>query len=102
MLNRLRATNNSSSRFQGWPRWRSTATLFLSWTLVAVCLIKGVKSSGKVVYFTSFFPYFVLVTLAVRGYTLPGAADGLLFYLTPRWEKLLRVQIWVDAATQVS
>ena len=73
----------------------------MSWTLVAACLIRGVKSSGRVVYFTSFFPYFVLVALAIRGLTLPGATDGLAFYFTPKWEGLLKMDIWVDAATQI-
>eukprot|EP00095_Tigriopus_kingsejongensis_P006283 maker-scaffold1533_size36968-snap-gene-0.12 protein:Tk06283 transcript:maker-scaffold1533_size36968-snap-gene-0.12-mRNA-1 annotation:"sodium- and chloride-dependent glycine transporter 2" len=85
----------------GYPRWQSVGTLFLAWSIVAVSLIKGVKSSGKVIYFTSFFPYAILLILAVRGFTLPGAWIGLKYFLTPRWDALFHFEIWVDAATQV-
>ncbi|XP_033155435.1 uncharacterized protein LOC117137843 [Drosophila mauritiana] len=77
------------------------ACLFLAWTIVFLCLCKGVQSSGKVVYFTALFPYVVLVILFVRGVTLPGASTGILFYLTPDWKQLANAQVWGDAAVQI-
>ncbi|KAI9582986.1 sodium- and chloride-dependent glycine transporter 1 [Glossina fuscipes] len=75
--------------------------LFCAWVIVFLCLCKGVQSSGKVVYFTALFPYVVLVILFVRGVTLPGAATGILFYLTPDWKQLANAQVWGDAAVQI-
>merc|ERR1712061_295789 len=75
-----------------------------AWTIVCLCLIKGVQSSGKVVYFTALFPYFVLVILLIRGATLPGAYEGILFYVYPTAEKMRGlgdIQVWADAATQI-
>ncbi|XP_014671397.1 PREDICTED: sodium- and chloride-dependent glycine transporter 2-like [Priapulus caudatus] len=52
-------------------------------------------------YFTALFPYFVLTVLLVRGVTLPGSGNGLMFYLYPKWEYLLTAKVWGDAAVQI-
>merc|ERR1711963_479694 len=75
--------------------------LAFSWLVVFLCLMKGVKSSGKVVYFTAIFPYFILIALLVRGVTLEGAASGLEFLFIPKWEKLLDFKVWRNAAEQM-
>ncbi|KYQ55298.1 Sodium- and chloride-dependent glycine transporter 2 [Trachymyrmex zeteki] len=76
-------------------------SLFLAWIIVFLCLSKGVQSSGKVVYFTALFPYVVLIALFIRGILLPGANEGILFYLTPDWERLTSAKVWGDAAVQI-
>eukprot|EP00095_Tigriopus_kingsejongensis_P010850 maker-scaffold1333_size47127-snap-gene-0.10 protein:Tk10850 transcript:maker-scaffold1333_size47127-snap-gene-0.10-mRNA-1 annotation:"sodium-dependent nutrient amino acid" len=85
----------------GGLQWELVGTLFLAWLLVYGCIFKGVHSSGKVVYFTSTFPYLMLTVLLIRGVTLPGAMDGLVFYLKPDFGKLMQSQVWIDAGTQV-
>ncbi|XP_033008230.1 sodium- and chloride-dependent glycine transporter 1 isoform X2 [Lacerta agilis] len=75
--------------------------LGVSWVVVFLCLIRGVKSSGKVVYFTATFPYVVLTILFVRGITLEGAVTGIMYYLTPQWDKILDAKVWGDAASQI-
>ncbi|CAH1268037.1 SLC6A5 [Branchiostoma lanceolatum] len=81
--------------------WELALCLLLSWIIVFFCLIKGVKSSGKVVYFTATFPYVVLIILLIRGLLLPGARDGIIYYIKPDFTKLLTSQIWYDGASQV-
>ncbi|KRY11836.1 Sodium- and chloride-dependent glycine transporter 1, partial [Trichinella patagoniensis] len=75
--------------------------LFASWLITATCLIKGVKSSGKVVYFTAIFPYFLLTVLLVRGVTLEGATTGIMYYVKPNFTRLVEPRVWSDAAFQV-
>ncbi|KAL6104831.1 slc6a9 [Pungitius sinensis] len=75
--------------------------LAVSWFVVFLCLIRGVKSSGKVVYFTATFPYLVLTILFIRGITLEGAVNGIKYYLTPQWHKVLDAKVWGDAASQI-
>merc|ERR1712038_1514573 len=81
--------------------WELPLCLAFSWLVVFLCLMKGVKSSGKVVYFTATFPYFILFALLVRGVTLEGAASGLEFLFVPKWEELGKFQVWRNAAEQM-
>ena len=69
--------------------------------LCGLCVVKGVKSVGKVVYFTATFPYVILTALLVRAITLPGSYDGIVFYITPVWDKLLSPSVWGDASSQI-
>lgn len=39
-------------------------------------------------YFTATAPYILLTAVLIRGVTLPGAADGIKFYLTPDLSRL--------------
>lgn len=68
--------------------WRLALCLTLAWCVVYAIIHKGIQSSGKVVYFTATFPYFVLLIMVVTGCSLPGAADGLKYYLIPDGSKL--------------
>ncbi|KAK3926811.1 Sodium- and chloride-dependent glycine transporter 2 [Frankliniella fusca] len=81
--------------------WLMCLYLFLSWIVLYACLARGVQSSGKAAYFTTIFPIVLLTILLCRGATLPGAYEGVAYYITPRWETLLNAAVWGDAASQV-
>ncbi|KAL6459872.1 hypothetical protein MHYP_G00316310 [Metynnis hypsauchen] len=98
-LNRvLRVTSDYSL---GLPHYDLTGCLLLVWTICYFCIWKGVKVTGKVVYFTAVFPYLMLLILFFRGVTLPGAGQGIVYYLYPDISKLANPDVWRDAGTQV-
>jgi len=99
---RMLGINDRTWSDMGGIRWELVACLATAWIIICGCLIKGIKSSGKVVYFSAIFPYVVLVILFVRGITLPGAMKGIEFYIMrPNITKLYEVQVWNDAAAQI-
>jgi len=75
--------------------------LALSWLIVSCCVIKGVKSTGKVVYFTATFPYVILLILLVQGLCLEGSIQGITYLFVPDWSKLGDISVWRAAAGQV-
>ncbi|XP_047235282.1 sodium- and chloride-dependent GABA transporter ine [Girardinichthys multiradiatus] len=85
----------------GTLQWELFLILILAWILIYLCIFKGVKSTGKVVYFTALFPYVILIALLINNVQLPGASDGIDFFIVPEWDKLRSVDVWVNAAAQI-
>ncbi|XP_064466994.1 sodium-dependent neutral amino acid transporter B(0)AT3-like [Ornithodoros turicata] len=81
--------------------WRIALCLLGAWILCYLCMIKGIASSGKVVYVTATFPYVVLIIFFFRGITLEGMQDGLKHLFTPDWSKLEDPMVWLEAGTQI-
>uniref|UniRef100_A0AAG5D881 Transporter n=1 Tax=Anopheles atroparvus TaxID=41427 RepID=A0AAG5D881_ANOAO len=81
--------------------WPLLVCNILAWLVIFCCIAKGVESIGKVVYFTATFPFVILAVLLVRGVTLPGALEGIRFYIVPQWGQLLDLKVWADAAVQI-
>lgn len=97
--------------------------LFVAWIMVFFGIIKGIKSSGKIMYFSTSFPYIVLIAFFIRALTLDGAVDGVSYMFNPhvsyfglyfikfclnlkkfffsQWNRLLKGEVWRDAATQI-
>ena len=68
--------------------------LVVVWVLMYFCIFRGVKLVSKVVLWTVPLPWIMLLVLAIRGLTLPGAQAGLNFYLDPDMDKLAQPETW--------
>jgi neurotransmitter:Na+ symporter, NSS family len=83
------------------PVWHLALGLIATWVAVFWIVCRGVKRVGKVVMWTVPLPIILLVILAIRGFTLPGAGEGISYYLTPNFEKLGQASTWLAAYGQV-
>jgi SNF family Na+-dependent transporter len=77
----------------GGVRWELLLCLLVAWILVYGVIWKGLHQSGKIIWFTATFPYVILFILFIRGVTLEGASKGLLFYISPDWNRLLEAKV---------
>jgi len=73
----------------------------VSFIIVYLCVAKGVKTSGKVVYVSTPLPYILMFILLIRGLFLEGAMDGISYLFAVDWSKLWEFEVWYRAANQV-
>uniref|UniRef100_UPI001ED7EF39 sodium- and chloride-dependent betaine transporter-like n=1 Tax=Scatophagus argus TaxID=75038 RepID=UPI001ED7EF39 len=85
----------------GSVRWELALCLLACWVFCYFSIWKGVRSSGKVAYFTATFPYVMLLILLIRGVTLPGAWEGIYYYLYPDLNHLANLEVWIEAGSQI-
>ncbi|KAJ6661432.1 hypothetical protein lerEdw1_015061 [Lerista edwardsae] len=90
----FRQTLNISSDItdSGVLQWRLVLCLAACWIFVYVNIIR-IQSAVKVLYVTVTFPYLVLTIFLVYGLTLPGAAEGLSYFIIPK----AKLNQWVCA-----
>jgi NSS family neurotransmitter:Na+ symporter len=94
--------NISQSPMQlGGIQWMIVLGLALTWICIIAAIWKGPNTVGKVVYYTVIIPWIILIVFVIRGITLPGAIEGLKFYLTPQFSALLDYKVWLAAYSQV-
>ena len=66
--------------------------------ILAMGVQKGIERACKIMIPTLFV---LLIIVVARSVTLPGAAEGIEFYMRPRWEGLLSPETWIAALGQV-
>ncbi|KAL4629750.1 sodium-dependent neutral amino acid transporter B(0)AT1-like [Arapaima gigas] len=98
-----RETLNTSTNIEdaGGLQWRLVLCLLCAWTVLYVCCVRGIETTGKAVYVTSTLPYVVLTIFLIRGLTLKGSLSGIKFLFTPNVTELTNPATWLDAGAQV-
>ncbi|XP_039248623.2 sodium- and chloride-dependent GABA transporter 2-like isoform X1 [Styela clava] len=81
--------------------WKMVGCFIFSWIACYLCIVKGIRTSGKVAYVTVIVPYILMIALFIRGITLKGAGSGMLYYITPNITRLVDPTVWLDAGSQV-
>ena len=87
----------------GAPRWEMIGCLALCYLIIALSLVKGVQSYGKLSYFITLFPYVILTTFLIILAMKDGFSRGITdFYMAADWDRLFSdFNVWVDAFTQI-
>ncbi|MCF8000360.1 MAG: sodium-dependent transporter [Halanaerobiales bacterium] len=75
--------------------------LIITWVVIYFILRNGAQSVGKVVMITVPLPIILMGILLIRAVTLPGAVEGLNYFLEPNFSMLSNPSVWIDAYSQV-
>jgi len=75
-------------------RWNIFWPLVLTWVVMYLCICRGVRLVGRIVWLTVPLPWLMLLILTVRGLTLEGSMEGLAYYLNPDWSQVTSPQTW--------
>ena len=86
------------SRFaeSGW----SVMTHGIAMAIGVFVVARGVRGIERAATFLIPSLFVLVIVLAVRAVTLPGASGGLAFLFTPNWSDLADARIWLEALTQ--
>lgn len=96
----------TSSDYVGYPETglvgETVGWCAFMWFLVWLCMVKGVGTTGRVVYFTMGLPVIMIIILIGRAASLPNAGRGVKYYFG-EWNgsKLADGQIWQGACGQI-
>ena len=71
---------------------RPNKTLY-TYVAILFCFKFHYFSPAQVMYVTATSPYLLMTILLINGATLPGAAQGVKFYLIPDFEKIKDIQV---------
>lgn len=85
----------------GTINWLVVGGLIIAWVWIYVSIFRGVHSVEKMVLVTVTVPWALIILFVVNGFTLPGAMEGVAYYLTPDFAKLLKPDVWIAAFGQI-
>lgn len=81
--------------------WPTVLAILAAWGFIYYCIRNGAHSVSKVVKFTVFAPVVIMVIMAIKGLTMPGASEAMLKLFIPDFAALKSSELWVDAVGQV-
>ncbi|XP_046568379.1 sodium-dependent proline transporter-like [Haliotis rubra] len=104
----------------GSVQWHILGCLLFSTVIIFICLIRGIKSADHIdaneghsmsnnlicpslqaVYVTALLPYVLLISICITTMLQPGALNGVYYFVIPDFNKLLDLQVWLEACLQV-
>jgi len=93
---------SSGPEVLGALQWPLVLGLAFTWVVLFFIMFKGARVIGRVSVWLVCIPWVLLVVLFIRGVTLPGAVDGLNYYLNPDFSILGNGDVWFAALSQIA
>jgi SNF family Na+-dependent transporter len=82
--------------------WENVGCSLFTWAAIFLCIVFGIKWTGRITYFTMGFPILLLFIMLGRSVTLEGADEGIRQYLSSDWSVLVdKPEVWSKAVTQI-
>ncbi|XP_012498478.1 PREDICTED: orphan sodium- and chloride-dependent neurotransmitter transporter NTT5 [Propithecus coquereli] len=85
----------------GLPIFHLSVSLFATWLLICISMMKGPRSIGKMLYVLVLLPYFILFGLLAQTLQLEGAIFGLKTLLATKVTDLYSMELWRWTGNQV-
>jgi len=99
---RLTASTDHHALWEGYthslqPLYFHFAAILIGCFIIHRGITKGIELSNKILV-----PSLIIIILiiAVRAVTLPGAWQGISYFFTPHFKDLLNYRVWIEALTQ--
>ena len=86
----------------GGLQWALVGFLAFTWVILFFLVFRGARHIGRIVFWTVTIPWALLIIILIRGLTLPGAVEGLNYYLTPDFAALASPDLWFGAFSQIA
>nr|KAF6408074.1 solute carrier family 6 member 16 [Molossus molossus] len=78
----------------GLPVFHLSLSLCVTWFIICISIIKGLKSTGKMLYVSVLLPYIILFCVFTRSLMLQGADFGLKSLLATEVSALYSLEVW--------
>uniref|UniRef100_A0A8D1PVY4 Transporter n=1 Tax=Sus scrofa TaxID=9823 RepID=A0A8D1PVY4_PIG len=85
----------------GLPILHLSVSLFVIWLIICISMIKGLKSTGKMLYVSVLLPYVILFCLLIQSLKMKGANFGLKNLLAAKVPALYSVEVWRRTGSQL-
>lgn len=93
--------DSGSVNVLGGINWVIALGLLLAWLIIFFRLWKGMRSlSNSLKYFIP-IPIILLIIMLIRGVSLPGSLEGILYFLKPDFSALMDGEVWIAAFSQM-
>lgn len=81
--------------------WWPMLAVIVMWGLTLLILFRGTKSIEATVRWVVPMMWLFMIVLIIRGVTLPGGSDGVMYLFTPDFSGIAQPDVWKGAFSQI-